>query len=62
MNIQNKFDERSIPGIFVGYPFGQKGYDIYVIQTNQIYVSCDVVFHKNIFHIKIFYHLLLKMQ
>ena len=49
MNIQHKFDERSKPGIFVGYPFNQKGYRIYDMKTRQIYVSRDVQFHETVF-------------
>ena len=49
MNIQHKFDERAKPGIFVGYPYDQKGYCIYDCKTHQIYVSCDVIFHESIF-------------
>ena len=49
MNIQHKFDERVKPSIFVGYPYGQKGYRIYDFKTHQIYVSRDVIFHESIF-------------
>ena len=49
MNIQHKFDERVKPSIFVGYPYGQKGYRIYDFKTHQIYVSRVVIFHKSIF-------------
>ena len=49
MHIQHKFDERGKPRIFVGYPYGQKGYHIYDIKTHQIYVSRDIKFHESIF-------------
>lgn len=49
MNIQHKFDERSKPGIFVGFPFNKKGYRIYDMKTRQIYVSRDVQFHEVVF-------------
>ena len=44
-----KFDARSIPCVFVGYPFGTKGYKLFNVQTKQFLVSRDVVFHENIF-------------
>jgi hypothetical protein len=49
MNIQHKFDERSKSGIFVGYPFNQKGYRIYDMNTRKIYVSRDVQFYETMF-------------
>jgi hypothetical protein len=49
MNIQHKFDERAKPGIFVGYPFNQKGYRIYDMHTRKIYVSRDVQFFETMF-------------
>ena len=49
MNIQHKFDDRDKPSIFVGYPYGQKGYRIYDFKTHQIYVSRDIIFHESIF-------------
>ncbi|KAF7112856.1 hypothetical protein RHSIM_RhsimUnG0185000 [Rhododendron simsii] len=48
-NIKHKFDQRAKPGIFVGYPYAQKGYRIYDIKSKTIYVSRDVVFHETIF-------------
>lgn len=52
MKIQHKYDGRAKPGIFVGYPYAQKGYRIYDSETRQMYVSHDVVM-KQFFHIMI---------
>ncbi|GLT97500.1 hypothetical protein SLE2022_150590 [Rubroshorea leprosula] len=49
VHIKHKFDFRAHPGIFIGYPFGQKGYKIFDIRTQKIYVSRDVTFHENVF-------------
>lgn len=35
--------------VFIGYPTGIKGYKLYDIQTKQVFVSRDVVFHKEVF-------------
>lgn len=37
------------PSIFVGYPYGQKGYRIYDFHSQQIYTSLGVIFHKTTF-------------
>lgn len=46
---RHKFDARSKPGIFIGYPFGQKGYKIYDLKSKTIYTSRDVLFYEQIF-------------
>ncbi|GMI96544.1 hypothetical protein HRI_003323700 [Hibiscus trionum] len=46
---RDKFSERALPGIFIGYPPGMKGYKIYVLQSRSIVISRDVVFHEHIF-------------
>ncbi|KAJ8641114.1 hypothetical protein MRB53_017808 [Persea americana] len=48
-HIKHKFDQRAKPGVFVGYPYAQKGYRIYDVHSKTIYVSRDVVFHETIF-------------
>ncbi|XP_077242607.1 uncharacterized protein LOC143883135 [Tasmannia lanceolata] len=46
---KDKFDSRTKPGIFVGFPFAQKGYRIFDIESGKIYTSRDVRFFENIF-------------
>lgn len=45
----DKFGERSRKCIFVGYHFGQKGWRVYDMETNEFLVSHDVVFSEMIF-------------
>nr|GMD71467.1 Integrase, catalytic core [Ipomoea batatas] len=45
----DKFQARSRPCIFVGYPGGQKGYKLYDITNQKFLVSRDVVFLEDIF-------------
>lgn len=49
MHIRHKFDDRAKPHIFVGYPYGQKGYRVYDPYTRRVFVSRDVIFHESIF-------------
>ncbi|KAL4334975.1 hypothetical protein GQ457_07G002860 [Hibiscus cannabinus] len=46
---RDKFTKRALPGVFLGYAPGIKGYKIYVLQTHTIVISRNVVFHENIF-------------
>ena len=48
-SIKHKFDQRGKPGIFIGYPYAQKGYKIFDIATETIFSSRDVIFHEGIF-------------
>lgn len=46
---KDKFGDRSRKCIFVGYPFGQKGWRVYDIEREEYFVSCDVVFSEHVF-------------
>ncbi|XP_019240977.1 PREDICTED: uncharacterized protein LOC109220963 [Nicotiana attenuata] len=46
---KDKFESRSIPYVFVGYPFGKKGYKVLNLVTKRIHVSRDVIFHISVF-------------
>ncbi|KAI9200725.1 hypothetical protein LWI28_012359 [Acer negundo] len=45
----HKFDCRSIPTIFIGYPIGQKAYKLFDLSTKKVFTSRDVKFLEHIF-------------
>jgi hypothetical protein len=45
---RSKFDSRSIPSVFIGYPNGTKGYKLFNLTTKSVFVSRHV-FHEHIF-------------
>ncbi|KAJ4755428.1 Retroelement pol polyprotein-like [Rhynchospora pubera] len=45
----DKFESRSRKCVFVGYPFGQKGWRVYDLELKEFIVSRDVVFCEDIF-------------
>jgi len=46
---RDKLMPRALPGVFLGYPFSQKGYKVLNLQTGQVIVSRDVKFSETIF-------------
>lgn len=46
---RDKLDPRAMTGVFLGYPSGQKGFQIYILETKDIVVSRNVVFKEHIF-------------
>jgi len=45
----DKFAPHSRKCIFAGYPYGKKGWKAYDLETHEIFVSRDVIFHEHIF-------------
>ncbi|OMO86373.1 Integrase, catalytic core [Corchorus capsularis] len=48
-NIKNKFDSRCIKSIFLGFVPGVKGYKLYDLHLNKIFISRDVTFYEHVF-------------
>ena len=46
---RDKFQDRAKACVFMGYPFGKKGYRVLELATSKFHESRDVVFHENIF-------------
>ena len=46
---RTKFDPKTSPHVFIGYPPNTKGYKVLSLATKKIHVSRDVVFHETIF-------------
>ncbi|KAL4302210.1 hypothetical protein GQ457_10G003950 [Hibiscus cannabinus] len=46
---RDKFSERALLGVFLGYVAGVKGYKVYILKTRSIVVSRNVIFHEEVF-------------
>ena len=45
---RDKFQDRAKVCVFMGYPFGNKGYRVMELATSKFYESRDIIFHENI--------------
>ena len=54
---RTKFDSRGRISVFLGYPFGIKGYKLLDLQTHTTFISRDVTFHESIFPFQSLPHL-----
>ena len=46
---RNKFTHHARASIFVGYPFGYKGYKLLDLESNKTYITQNVIFHETLF-------------
>ncbi|KAL2929715.1 Retrovirus-related Pol polyprotein from transposon TNT 1-94 [Bienertia sinuspersici] len=54
MQNHDKFNERGVPCVFIGYPQDKKGYKVLNLLNNMVFVSRDVRFYEGIYPYKIF--------
>lgn len=49
---RDKISPRAIKSVFMGYPQGYKGYKLLNLETNDFFISRDVIFHEHSFPFK----------
>ncbi|CAA7020467.1 unnamed protein product [Microthlaspi erraticum] len=48
----DKFESRSRRCLFVGYPFDKKGWNLFDLETEEVFVSRDVIFVEDVFPLR----------
>ena len=46
---RDKFQDRAVACVFMGYPHGKKGYKVMSLTDNKVYISRDVIFHESVY-------------
>ncbi|GJZ81594.1 retrovirus-related pol polyprotein from transposon TNT 1-94 [Tanacetum coccineum] len=49
---KDKFENRRVKSVLIGYPVNQRGYKLYNWETKEIFLSRDVVFEEHVFPFK----------
>ncbi|GKF06855.1 retrovirus-related pol polyprotein from transposon TNT 1-94, partial [Tanacetum coccineum] len=49
---KDKFENRGVKCVLIGYPSNKRGYQLYNLDTHEVFLSRDVIFEENVFPFK----------